>query len=196
MNWYFCCYVHHSSCAWNDIGVVTQCTLRGTWISKVSFRMACFPERWANAASMGLVSNASSTHSSVFFAKFQFWVIEVTKCSRKKLIEICCLGVCTVNVLIPKKTPWKRKSRWWCIKIKHRKFTKTQSKTHIIRIWMIQRTWNIKKTGKWNCESNTRWKIADNPIAIPHGRLWDGTVVGVVAVGGVVSVAVAVAELV
>ena len=51
-------------------------------------------------------------------------------------------------------------------------------------------------SGKWNCESNTRWKVADNPIAIPHGRLWDRTVVDVVAVGGVVSVAVAVAELV
>ena len=40
-----------------------------------------------DAASMGLVSNASSTHLSVFPANFQFLVIEVTKCSRKKLIK-------------------------------------------------------------------------------------------------------------
>ena len=43
-----------------------------------------------------------------FSAKFQFLVIEVTKCSRKIDFKlILCLGVCTVNVLIPKETPWK-----------------------------------------------------------------------------------------
>lgn len=50
-----------------------------------------------------------------------------------------------------------RKSHWWCIKIKHRKFTKTQNKTHMIRIWMIPngglRWWDTNVVG-WKREKS------------------------------------------
>ena len=129
-----------------------------------------------HAASMGLMSNTSSTLLSWFCVEapsFLNW--RGIKCSRRSSYF---LAVCTVNVLIPKKMLWHVSQTYDAPKPNLGNWQDGKQNRHCLNrdvtMNLSIQKFPLGNEGLWLNRTHVEESLTDNPTTIPHGRLWDG----------------------